>query len=84
MYRTVSAQDERFLIPFGKLCSTIKRLPDSAVILARLVRRDDLTVAPGKLMDVWRGKHRDTQVAIKVFRAFSAQSLEEAKKVRVE
>ena len=84
MYTTVNAEDRRFLILFGRFCSTTNQLPASAVLSAKLVRRDDIPVARGGLMDVVRGEYRGTQVAIKAFRAYPTQHLEEARQVRVE
>ena len=84
VHAIVSAQDKRFLVQFGIFCGAIGQLPPSAVLSTELVMRDNVLVAHGGLTDVLRGEYRGIQVAVKAFRAYSAQNLEEAKQVRVE
>ncbi|KAF9647767.1 kinase-like protein [Thelephora ganbajun] len=81
VYLTVNAEDKHFLILFGDFCSDTKRLPASALLSAGLVKCGEVPVATGGVMDVWRGKYQSTRVAIKAFRAYPIQSLEEAKEV---
>ena len=85
MYETVDVRDRRFLVPFGNFCNATQQLPASILLSAELIKCDGaLAIDSGGLTDVWKGEHQDIQVAIKAFRASSAENLEEAKQVRVE
>jgi hypothetical protein len=83
-YLTADIQNVQFLISFGELCSAAKQLPASAIIPTGLTKHGDTSVASGGMTDVWRGEYQGTQVAIKAFRTYSPQNLEEAMEVRVE
>jgi len=83
VYLTIDAQDKEFSVLYGKFCSAIKQLPGSVMLSVGLVKFDNLPMASGGLMDVWRGEHQGTQVAIRAFRAYSDRKLEEAKEVRI-
>ena len=48
-----------------------------------LKKLGDITVASGGFTDIWRGEHSGAQVAIKAFRIYLAQNLEEANKVSI-
>ena len=65
----------------GNVCSTIERLPASAVLSTGLEKRGSVAVASGGFTDIWRGEYRGAQVAIKAFRIYPAQNLKEAKEV---
>ena len=83
MYDAASAENTTFLVQFGKLCSIVGQLPASAILSKELTKDGDVAVAPGGLMDTWRGDCQGVKVAIKAFRASTTQNLEE-KQVRVE
>ena len=76
-----SAQDAEFLTSFGIFCSATKRLPASDVLSTKLAKCDKVAITSGGLMDVWCGMYQGSFVAIKAFRTYPAQSLEEAKEV---
>lgn len=81
-YLTFDSQSAKSIIALGNVCSTTGRLPTSAVLSTGLEKHDNTPAASGKLADIWRGELCTTQVAIKAFRIYPAQNLEEAKKVR--
>jgi hypothetical protein len=83
-FLTADIQNAEFLISFGKICSAAKQLPASALLSAGLTKHGDTPVASGGMTDVWRGEYQGTRVAIKAFRTYSPQNLEEAMEVRVE
>jgi len=66
------------------VCSTIERLPASAVLSAGLEKRGTIAVASGGFTDIWRGDYHGAQVAIKAFRIYPAQNLKEAKEVSIQ
>jgi len=51
------------------------------VLSTGLEKRDNAPAVLGGFSDVWWGEYCGTQVAIKAFRIYPAQNLEEAKKV---
>ena len=65
----------------GSACSAIGQPPNSAIVSAGLETRGDRAEATGGFTDVWRGRVNVGQVAIKVFRVYPLQHLEEAKEV---
>jgi len=66
------------------MCSTIERLPASAVLSAGLEKRGSIAVASGGFTDIWRGEYLGAHVAIKAFRIYPAQNLKEAKEVSIQ
>ena len=68
----------------GNVCSTVGRLPTSAVLSAGLERRGTIAAASGGFTDVWRGEFYSAQVAFKAFRPYPTQNLEEAKEVSIQ
>lgn len=58
-------------------------LPTSAVLSLGLEKRGNIAVASGSLTGTWKGDLRNSRVAIKTFRACSAQNLKEAKEVSI-
>ena len=55
----------------------------SLALSTGLKKRGNLAVASGGFTDIWRGDLGERRVAIKVFREYPAQTLEEAKKVNI-
>ena len=83
-FLTANVQNAELLISFGKICSAANQLPASVVLSAGLTKHGDTPVASGGMTDVWRGEYQGTRVAIKAFRTYSPQNLQEAMEVRVE
>ena len=48
-----------------------------------LEKRGEIAVASGGFTDIWRGKYRAKQVAIKAFRIYPAQNLKGAKEASI-
>jgi hypothetical protein len=71
----------KYITALGNVCSAIQRLPTSAVLSARLEKRDIIALAPTGLTDIWYGDLGDTRVAIKTFRIYPEPNLKEAKQV---
>ena len=83
-YPTVDLQDAKFITTLGNVCSTIERLPASAVLSAELEECGTTAVASGGFTDIWRGKYHNAPAAIKTFRAYPPKNLKEAKKVSIQ
>ena len=81
VYPSIDSQNGGFVTALGNVCSATERLPASTVLSAGLEKRGNIAVASGGLTDIWQGDYHGTQVAIKVFRIYSAQKLKEAKEV---
>lgn len=81
VYQNVDAQDKDFIAPFGIFCRATKQFPPPVSLSAELSKSDDIAVASAGLTDIWRGRLRGACVAIKAFRAYPAQNLEEAEEV---
>jgi hypothetical protein len=58
------------------------QLPTSAILSEGLKKRGNTAVASGGLADIWRGKYRGREVAIKAFRVYKQS--ENVKKVRAQ
>ena len=82
-YPTIDSPDAKFVTALGDLCGATERLPTSVQLSAGLEKRGDVAVASGAYTDIWRGEYYATPVAIKVFRIYPAQNLEEAKEVSI-
>jgi len=65
----------------GDISSDILRLPNSTGSLQGLEKRGNIAVASGGTTDVWRGGWNNRQVALKAFRIYPPQDLQEAKKI---
>jgi len=65
----------------GNISSDILQLPNSIGSLQGLEKRGDIAVASGGTTDIWRGGWNNRQVALKAFRIYPFQDLQEAKKV---
>lgn len=79
LYPTLDTQDIKVLAVIGEVCNNIDRPPTSAVIPARLGRRE----TSGGLTDIWSGTFDSERVALKAFRTYPDVSMREAKKVRI-
>ena len=83
-YPTLDSQNVRYITALGNLCSSIVRLPASAILSEGLDKRGAIAVASGGLTDIWKGDLRAARVAIKAFRIYPAQNLKEAKEVSIQ
>jgi len=83
-YPTVDSQSAKFVTILGSVCSIIGLLPASSILSPTLEIRGNVVVASGGFTDIWRGEYHGAQVAIKAFRIYPAQGLEEAKKVSIQ
>ena len=77
----INMENVEYINVLGGLCSAIQLLPTSAVLSKGLVKQGTNAFASGGQADIWKGNLDDTQVAIKAFRIYPTQTLEEAKKV---
>ncbi|KAF9642619.1 kinase-like protein, partial [Thelephora ganbajun] len=77
----VLAKDVKFLTALGDICSDTLLLPTSTGLLQGLVKRGETAVASGGTTDIWRGAWNDKPVALKAFRIYPLQDLQEAKKI---
>ena len=82
-YPTLDSQNAKYITALGNVCSAIVRLPASAILSEGLDKRGDNPMPSGGLTSVWKGGLDGAQVAIKAFRVYPAQNLEEAKEVRI-
>ena len=80
---TIDSESAKLVVAFGAACRAIRRLPSSAVLSAGLKKRDDGPIAPAGWTETWRGEHGHRRVSMKAFSRYPAQSLEEAKQVRI-
>jgi hypothetical protein len=81
-YPTVDPQNTTFITALGAVCSAILQLPTSATLPARFEELSDAPTGSGGLADIWRGKSRGGQVAIKAFRLYKHS--EKVKEVRIQ
>ncbi|KAF9647773.1 kinase-like protein, partial [Thelephora ganbajun] len=81
VFLTLDAQNAKFFVALGEVCSTTDRLPASAIILTGLKKHGTIAIASGGLTDVWTGEYDREQAAIKAFRTYPDASMEEAKKI---
>jgi len=65
----------------GDISSAIGQLPNSIGLLQGLEKREKFAVAPGGTTDIWQGTWNNQQVALKAFRVYPPQELQEAKKI---
>ncbi|KAF9641929.1 kinase-like protein, partial [Thelephora ganbajun] len=70
-----------FVTALGDISSDILLLPTSTGLLQGLKKCGDIAVASGGTTDIWRGAWGDKPVALKAFRIYSLQDLQEAKKI---
>jgi hypothetical protein len=75
------AKDTKFVAALGDISSDTGLLPNSVGLLRGLEKRGEIAVASGGTTDIWRGFLNDKQVALKTFRIYPPQDLQEAKKV---
>ena len=75
------AKGTKFASTLGDISSDVLRLPNSTGSLQGLEKRGDIAVASGGTTDIWRGGWNNRQVALKAFRIYPPQDLQEAKKV---
>ena len=78
---TVLVKDTKFVSTLGDISSDILLLPNSIGALQGLKRRGEIAVASGGTTDIWRGTWNSQQVALKAFRIYPPQDLQEAKKI---
>ncbi|KAF9642025.1 kinase-like protein [Thelephora ganbajun] len=71
----------QFVTALGDICSDILLPPTSTGLLQGLKKRRDIAVASGGTTDIWRGAWNDKPVALKAFRIYPLQDLQEAKKI---
>ena len=74
------AKDTKFVAALGGISSDIGLLPNSVGLLQGLEKRGEIAVASGGTTDTWRGSLNNNQVALKAFRIYPPQDLQEAKK----
>ncbi|KAF9646166.1 kinase-like protein [Thelephora ganbajun] len=77
----VLVEDTQFVVTLGDIFSDILLLPISTGLLQGLKKRGDIAVASGGTTDIWRGVWGDNPVALKAFRIYPLQDLQEAKKI---
>ncbi|KAF9646096.1 kinase-like protein [Thelephora ganbajun] len=77
----VLVEDTKFVTALGDICSDTLLLPTSTGLLQGLKKRGEIAVASGGTTDIWRGAWSDKQVALKAFRIYPLQDLQEAKKI---
>ena len=65
----------------GSICSATGQLPRTTTVFKRLEICKEIAVVSGGFTDTWRGRYRTKAVALKAFRTYPLQDLEEAKKV---
>ncbi|KAF9651819.1 hypothetical protein BDM02DRAFT_3109883 [Thelephora ganbajun] len=75
------AKDTRSIVTLGDISSDILLLPTSTGSLQGLVKCGETAVASGGTTDIWRGTWNDKPVALKAFRIYPLQDLQEAKKI---
>ena len=80
---SIDAETAKAVASLGTVCSATGHLPSSAVLSAGFERLGDTPTTSTGLMNVWRGEHGHQRVSIIAFRSYPAQSLEDAKEVRV-
>ena len=78
---TVLVKDVKFVATLGDISSDILLLPNSTGSLQGLKKRGEIAVASGGTTDIWRGTWNGQQVALKAFRIYPPQDLQEAKKI---
>ena len=83
VHQTVDSRDASSVTVPSKTHSPIERLPPSPIITAGLQTRGDVPMASGGMGDIWQGEYRAKQVAIKAFRIYPTENLEDAKEVRI-
>ena len=76
----LSQQNMEYVQALGGVCSAIRRLPTSAVP-SELTQSSQTAYASGGSTDCWKGELGGGQVAIKSFRIYPKNVLEEATKV---
>ena len=77
---TPPSQDAECLIALGGICSALVLLPTSAV-LPRIEECEKSPFRPGSNSTLWRGKLKDTSVAIKVIHVGNTAGLNSIKEV---
>lgn len=82
VYPTVGPQTAKYISALGNVCSITVQLPTSAILSTGLKKRGEDAVASGGLADMWRGKYRSREVAIKAFRVYKQS--DRVKKVRTQ
>jgi len=65
----------------GEISSGIGQLPNSIGLLRGLEKRGGVAVASGETTDIWQGSWNNNHVALKAFRIYPPQDLQEAKKI---
>ena len=75
------AKDTKLVAALGKISSATGLLPNSVGSLQGLEKRGEIAVATGGTTDVWRGTLDNNRVALKAFRIYPLQDLQEAKKI---
>ena len=80
----LNSQNAKYITSLGNLCSGIVQLPASATLSEGLEKHGKTPLDPGGFTDTWKGYlPGETRVVIKVFRKYSDEDLEKAKKVRI-
>ena len=74
-------KDTEFVATLGDISSDILRLPNSTGSLQGLEKRGEIAISSGGTTDIWRGAWNNQQVALKAFRVYPPQELQEAKKI---
>ena len=65
-----------------KVCGSQGILPRSCILSENISKEGDIAFASGRFNDVWKGRHNENRVCIKVFQAYTARELPEIKQVR--
>ena len=66
---------------FGEISGDTRLLPSSAGSLQGLEKRGEIAVASGGTTDIWRGTLSNKEVALKAFRIYLHQDLQDAKSI---
>ena len=75
------AKGTKLAATLGDISSEILLLPPSIGSLRGLEKRGEIAVASGGTTDIWRGAWNNQRVALKAFRIYPPQDLQDAKKI---
>jgi len=75
------AKGTKLATTLGDISSDVLRLPNSIGSLQGLEKRGNIPLASGGTTDIWRGGWNNRQVALKAFRTYPPQDLQETKKI---
>ena len=77
----VLQKDTKLVSTLGDISSDILLPPNSIGALQGLKKHGEIVIASGGTTNIWRGTYNNQQVALKAFRIYPYQDLQEAKKI---